>query len=118
MNDVPFNLAFIHYSNLRMIMFVHLTKLPSIFSSMHWIIVLVGLVHGFMLYTIIIRPWFGRIFLRLYPVLCFRRIYLRFIIRLSFLSKKAYERYIIVSKDFIRPCLFAFRGSLWMNVQK
>ena len=115
MNDVPFGLAFIDYSNLKMIMFVHLTKLPSIFSSMHWIIVLVGLVHGFMLYTNIIRPWSGRIFLRLYPVLCFRRIYLRFIIRLSFLSRKAYERYILASKDFIRPCLLAFCGSLWMN---
>ena len=55
MNDVPFGLAFIHYSNLRMIMFVHLTQLPSIFSSMHWIIVLVG----FVLYINIIRPWSG-----------------------------------------------------------
>ena len=56
MNDIPFGLAFIHYTNLRMIMFVHLTKLPSIFSSMHWIVVLVGLFHGFVLYTDIIRP--------------------------------------------------------------
>ena len=116
MNDVSFDLAFIHYSNLKMIMFVHLTQLPSIFSSMHWIVVLVRLVHGFVLYTNIIHPWSGRIFLRFHSVLCFRRIYLRFIIRLSFLSRKAYERYILASKDFIRPCSLASCGSFWMNV--
>ena len=79
---------------------------------------LIWFVHGFVLYTIIIYPWPGRIFLRLHPVLCFRRVYLRFIIRLSFLSRKAYERYILAFKDFIRPCLLASRGSFWMNVQK
>ena len=91
---------------------------PNNFSSKRWIVVLVWFVHGFVLYTIIICPWSGRIFLRLYPVLCFRRIYLRFIIRLSFLSRKAYEQYILASKDFTRPCLLASRGSFWMNVQK
>ena len=111
MNDVPFDLAFIHYSNLRMIMFVHLTQLPSIFLSMHWIVVLVG----FALYINIIHPWSGRIFLGFHSVLCFRRSYLRLIIRLSFLSRKAHERYILASKDFIRPCLLASCGSLWMN---
>ena len=80
---------------------------PSNISSMHWIVVLVWFVHGF-----------GRIFFKLHPVLCFRRIYLRFIIHLSFLSRKAYGRYILASKDFIRPCLLASHGSFWMNVQK
>ena len=91
---------------------------PSNFSSMYWIVVLVWFVHGFVLYTIIICPWPGWIFLRLYLVLCFRRIYLRFIIRFSFLSRKAYKRYILASKDFTRPCLLVSRGSFWMNVQK
>ena len=91
---------------------------PSNFSSMHWIVVLVRFVHGFVLYTIFIRPWFGRLFLRLHPVLSFRRMYLGFIIRLFFLLRKVYGRYILASKDFICPCLFASRGSFWMNVQK
>ena len=32
MNDVPFGLAFIHYSNLGMIMFMPLTKLSPVIS--------------------------------------------------------------------------------------
>ena len=34
MNDVPFDLAFIHYSNLGMIMFVPLTKLSPVISRL------------------------------------------------------------------------------------
>ena len=91
---------------------------PSNFSSMHWIVVLVRFVHGFVLYTIFIRPWFGRLFLRWHPVLSFRQMYFGFIIRLFFLLRKAYGRYILASKDFIHRCLFVSRGSFWMNVQK
>ena len=89
---------------------------PSNCSSIHWIVVLVRFVYGLVLYTIFIRPWFGRLFLRFHLVLSFRQMYLRFILR--FLLRKAYGWYILVSKDFIRPCLFASCGSLWMNVQK
>ena len=134
MNDVPFGLAFIRYLNLGMIMFVPLAKLfPVIFrpctGMLCWLDSFMGLcftqslsVHvlddGFVFYTIFIRPWLGRIFLRLHPVLRFRSMYLRFIIRLFFLLRKTHGRYILASKDFIRPCLFASRGSFWMNAQK
>ena len=121
MSDIPFGLAFIRYSNLGMIMFVPLAKLfPVIFRPytglLCWLDTFMGLcftqslfVHGlddgFVFYTIFIRPWLGRIFLR-------------FIIRLFFLLRKTHGRYILASKDFIHPCLFASRGSFWMNVQK
>ena len=134
MSDVPFGLAFIRYSNLGMIMFVPLAKLfPVIFHPctrlLCWLDSFMGLcftqslsVHvlddGFVFYTIFIHPWLGRIFLRLHPILRFKRMYLRFIIRLSFLSRKAYGRYILASKDFICPCLLASCRSFWMNVQK
>ena len=80
---------------------------PNNLSSMHWIVVLVRFVYGFVFYTtfirprfgrwvcdlhnllfvhvlddefvidtILIRPWLGRIFLWLHPVLSFRRMYL------------------------------------------
>ena len=117
-NDVPFGLASIHYSNLGMTMFMPLTKLSPVISRpciglLCWFGLSMGLC-----FTQSLCPWSGWIFLRLYPVLCFRQIYLRFIIRFSFLSRKAYERYILMSKDFTRPCLLASRGSFWMNVQK
>ena len=117
-NDVPFGLASIHYSNLGMTMFMPLTKLSPVISHP-----CIGLLCWFGLsmdlcFTQSLCPWSRQIFLRLYPVLCFRRIYLRFIIHLSFLSRKAYERYILAFKDFIRPCLLASCGSFWMNVQK
>ena len=91
---------------------------PSNFLSMHWIFMLVRFVYRFMLYTIFIRPWFVRIFHRLHPILSFRWMYIRFIICLFFLLRKAYGRYILASKDFICPCLLASCRSFWMNVQK
>ena len=92
---------------------------PNNCSSMHWIVMLVRFVYGLVLYTIFIHPWFGRSFLRFHLVLSFRWTYLRFILRcFIFPLRKAYGRYILVTKDFICPCLFASHGSLWMNVQK
>ena len=118
MNEVPFGLASIHYSNLGMTMFMPLTKLSPVISHpctelLCWFGLFMDLC-----FTQSLCPWSRRIFLRLYPVLCFRRIYLRFIIRLFFLSRKAYEQYLLASKDFTHPCLLAFCGSFWMNVQK
>ena len=126
MNDVPFGLAFIRFSNLGMIMFVPLAKLfPVIFRPctglLCWFDSFMCLcftqslsVHdlddGFVFYTIFIHPWLGRIFLRLHPVLRFRCMYLTFIIRLFFLLRKTHGRYILASKDFIRPCLFTSHG--------
>ena len=47
MNDVPFGLAFIHYSNLGMIMFMPLTKLsPVIFRLCTGLLCLFGLSMG------------------------------------------------------------------------
>ena len=46
---LPFWLAFIHYSNLRMTIFSSLIKLPSNFSSMQWIVTLVRFIYGLVL---------------------------------------------------------------------
>ena len=37
---------------------------------------------------------------------------------LFFLLRQTHGRYILASKEFIRPCFFASRGSFWMNAQK
>ena len=107
MNDVPFGLAFNRYSNLGMIMFVPLAKLfpvisPPCIGLLCWFDSSMGLcftqslfVHGLDDHS-----------------LSFRRTYLRFILCcFIFPLRKAYGRYILASKDFIHPGLFASRGS-------
>ena len=100
-NDVPFGLASIHYSNLGMTMFMPLTKLSPVISRpciglLCWFGLSMGLC-----FTQSLCPWSGWIFLRLYPVLCFRWIYLWFIIHLFFLSRSTISIYhhIILHND-------------------
>ena len=66
----------------------------------------------FVIGTTSIRPWLRRMFLGLHPVLSFRRVYLG--VYFSF-SSQTHGRYILASKEFICPCLFALRGSFWIN---
>ena len=107
--------SFIRYSNLGTIIFPSLVKLFLAISRpciglLCWLDSSMGLCFC----TIFVHPCFGQSFLRFHLVLSFRRTYLRFIFPL----RKAYGLYILASKDFIHPCLFASRGSLWINSQK
>ena len=88
--------------------------IPSKLSSMHRTVVMVSFVYGLAFHNLypskiwtiglgllFIRPWLRRMFLRLHPVLSFRRVYLG--VYFSFLSQ-THGRYILASKEFIRPC--------------
>ena len=77
---------------------------PSNCSSMYWIVVLVRFVYGLVLYTIFVRPWFERLFLRFHLVLSFRRMYFRFILHFIFPFKE--------SLWTIHPCIQGFYSSM------
>ena len=100
-------LAFIHYSNLGTIIFPSLIRLPSNFSSMQWIVMLDRNIYGLVLLHNLCSSMFWMIIpevsshLKLWTdIPCF-----------IFPLRKAHGRYILASKDFIHPCLFA---SLWI----
>ena len=119
MNDVPFCWLY-SLSKLGTIIYSSLAKsFPANARPCTGLLGWLDSSIGLCFYTIFIRPWFRRSFLRFHLVLSFRWMYLRFILRcFIFPLRKAYGRYILVTKDFIRPCLFASHGSFWMNVQK
>ena len=80
--------------------------------------VLVRFVYGLVLYTIIVHPWFGWLFLRFHLILSFRRMYFRFILRFIFPFKESLWTIHPCVQGFYLSMLVASRGSLWMNVQK
>ena len=100
--------SFIHYSNLGTIIFLSLVKLfPAITRPCIGLLCWLDSSMGLCFYTIFIRLWFGQSFPRFHLVLSFGRMYLVSF----FLLRKAYGRYILASKDFIRACLST---SLWI----
>ena len=119
MNDVPFRWLY-SLSKLGLIIYSSLAKsFPANARPCTGLLGWLDSSMGLCFYTIFIHPWFRRSVLRFHLVLSFRWAYLRFILCCFILSlRKAYGRYILASKDFIRPWLFASYGSLWMNLQK
>ena len=119
MNDVPFGLAFIHYSNLGMIMFMPLTKLSPVISRpctglLCWFGLSMGLcftqslfIHGLDEYSLgyissyaLDGSTLGLLFVFL------------------FFQGKPMNDTSLRPRILLVHALLASRGSFWMNVQK
>ena len=100
---------------------------PSNLLSMHWIVVMVRFVYGFVFhnlhpsmvwtmglwFTSFIRPWLRRMLLRLNPVLSFRRVYLG--VYFSFWVKLMDDTSLRPRNLSVHACLPPVDHSGWMH---